>query len=142
MTEQKDGGAADAETLLGIDLRARAERLVAAAEAFAASANWLRKAAIIGGSIAATAVLAVLVFAIAVFADLSAGHDARDQIVDCVQPTGTCYQQGQARTAQILTSVNEQGVIRAACAQEEIKVEPISRRIDAIQACIAQQTQK
>lgn len=146
MTEGAPGAPPEqnAEMLLGIDLRERAERLITAAEAFAGSNVSLRRvAARVGIMLSAFIVLlltAVLVFCIAVFADLHAGHDVRNQLLDCVQPTGKCYQQGQARTAEILDQVNNQGIIRAACAQEEIAVEPITARIVAIAACIARES--
>lgn len=67
---------------------------------------------------------------------LSASQDTRDQIVDCVVPTGQCYRDGQARTGQFLELLERESIVRAACAPNYTTVQPLKRRIAAIDACI------
>ena len=70
-----------------------------------------------------------------VVAELNGSHAARDLIIDCVQPTGKCYQDGQARTAKAIGSINEVSVLAAACAPNYVNL-PLPQRVAAIEACI------
>lgn len=57
------------------------------------------------------------------------------EIKDCVEPTGKCYQDGQARTAKAIGSINEASALAAACAPNYVSL-PLPQRITAIERCI------
>lgn len=67
--------------------------------------------------------------------NLHASQDARDRIVDCVDPAGTCFREGQARTREAVTTLNQVSELAAACAPSYVTL-PLSTRIAAIEACV------
>lgn len=75
--------------------------------------------------------------------DLANGAATRNQIVDCVQPTGTCFKRGQKQTGEIVGSVNQVSTLAAACAADpSVGGLTITARISAIDACIRDHFQK
>jgi hypothetical protein len=54
-----------------------------------------------------------------------------DQILDCLQPTGVCYQDSQQRTAALVTNFNRVVIYAAACASGPVKL-----TVEEIQACV------
>lgn len=67
--------------------------------------------------------------------NLHTSKDVRDRIVDCVDPAGQCYKDGQARTAKIVGDLNRVSGLAAACAPNFVSL-PLPHRIVAIQRCI------
>lgn len=59
-------------------------------------------------------VLVVIMLAslVLILRSLQAGEQSRDRLLDCTTPTGTCYQEGQRRTAVYLKTLQMQGVER------------------------------
>lgn len=147
MTTPPEGDAAR-EVQLGIDLRERAERLIRAAEAFAQAAQTFRKIAVWAAAFGAVVLLGIGSVLVAVFvtlhatqASLDSGRGVRDQLIDCVQPGGNCYERSQQQTGEVVSAlvaaIDQDGIVRAACAQNEADVaEPIGARISAIDACV------
>lgn len=75
--------------------------------------------------------------------DLANGAATRNQIVDCVQPTGKCFQRGQRQTGEVVGTVNQVSTLAAACAADPaVSALPIGPRIDAINVCIRDHYQK
>lgn len=63
------------------------------------------------------------------------GAAVREVLIDCVQPSGTCYKKGQQSTAKIVGTVTQVSVLAAACAPDYVHL-PVTSRIVAIERCI------
>lgn len=57
------------------------------------------------------------------------------RMLDCTQPTGTCYREGQSRTGAAIATINEVTVAAAFCA----KTLPPSASLAALRECIQRQ---
>jgi hypothetical protein len=130
------------EIQLGIDLRARAERLIAAAEAFAKAAEMLFRIlvriAIWGGLAVIVLLAAIAALFVVVESSLSNGQDTRNRIVDCVEPSGQCFQNGQKQTADAVSGIDMFAAWSAACAVEpSIEHLPLEQRGGAVAKCAA-----
>lgn len=66
----------------------------------------------------------------------NASADARATILDCVVPGGECYNRSQAQTAVVLDQLNNQGIARGVCLQENAKVVPLITRDLAVKKCV------
>lgn len=66
-------------------------------------------------------------------------HRLSNEIKDCVEPTGQCYKDSQARTAAVVAALNlgtkVAAALAAACAPDYVHL-PLHQRINAIEACI------
>lgn len=67
--------------------------------------------------------------------NLDSGKSVRKTLLDCVQPTGVCYKQGQEQTAKLVGNLNQVSVLAAACAPDYVRL-PLPARIVAIEKCI------
>lgn len=66
-----------------------------------------------------TVALIVLGFSILWFRQeqaLTNAQESRDRIVSCTDPTGTCYQEGQARTGALISQLIDTFIDATACA--------------------------
>lgn len=97
--------------------------------------------------------IAIVVALAGVYVSMQAGHANGKQntelsrtnsrllkvIRSCVEPTGKCYRDAQARTGNVVRSLNNAAVtdagLAAACAPNYVHL-PIDKRIVAIHACI------
>jgi len=79
------------------------------------------------------AVLGLILFG--VHRQLDTAAQQRDQLADCIQPTGKCFKDGQARTGEAVGSINQVSVLAAACAPDYVSL-PLPQRTAAIRACI------
>lgn len=52
-------------------------------------------------------------------------------VKDCTQPTGQCFKDGQARTAEAVSSINQVVILAAACASQEH-----GQTVATIQQCV------
>lgn len=66
---------------------------------------------------------------------LDNGAKTRDTLIDCVRPAGKCYQRGQARTAELVGTLNKVTTLAAACAPDYVAL-PMPERVVAIEKCI------
>lgn len=68
--------------------------------------------------------------------------EANDQtlaiIKDCTQVSGKCYQRGQRRTAQVLSSAQKIIIISAACSASVDTTLTVDQRIAEITACVTE----
>lgn len=74
-----------------------------------------------------------LLFAIAfagIIALLVVAQQSRDQLRDCVIPTGNCFAQSQARTGRVVGSINGVTILATVCAQTNKGYVPIKQCIE------------
>jgi len=79
--------------------------------------------------------VATLLALAGIFVLLVSAQHSRNQLADCIQPTGRCFQEGQARTGKAVGSINQITVLAAACAPDYVRM-PLPARQKAIEACI------
>jgi hypothetical protein len=53
------------------------------------------------------------------------------RMLDCTEPTGKCYQQGQRRTGEAIGSINDAAILAAVCAHQHADVADV-------RACVAE----
>lgn len=58
-----------------------------------------------------------------------------DRIIDCTDPEGTCYAEGQKRTSEVVGSLNEVTVVASACAAGFADL-AMPARVTATRACV------
>lgn len=63
-------------------------------------------------------------------------HELLTTIRSCTEPTGTCYQSGQKRTASAVADINRVVILAAACATGLPEGLTVSERQTAIQSCV------
>ncbi len=73
-----------------------------------------------------------------IFSALVSAQRSRNQLADCIQPTGRCFREGQARTGAAVASLNQVTVLAAVCAPDYARL-PLPARTKAIEACIVAQ---
>lgn len=61
---------------------------------------------------------------------------ASDRIIDCTEPTGDCYKDGQRRTAQAVGNINRVIVLAAACSVGLDPALDVAERQTEIQSCV------
>ncbi|MDQ6938257.1 MAG: hypothetical protein M3140_11205, partial [Actinomycetota bacterium] len=61
-------------------------------------------------------VLLTLLALTGIFSALVSAAHSRNQLADCIQPTGRCFREGQARTGAAVASLNQVTVLAAVCA--------------------------
>lgn len=67
----------------------------------------------------------------------TASQDARHTIIDCVDPSGECAQQGAQQTAAVIAQLNRYAVLAAVCGPRFVTLS-ITEAVDATQRCIEQ----
>lgn len=72
------------------------------------------------------------------------GRESRYLIIDCVEPQGQCFREGQERTGNVVKSINDVAIAAAVCAEEpKIKSEPDrAARIVLMRECIQDSIKK
>lgn len=63
-------------------------------------------------------------------------QESSDRILDCTQPTGECFKDGQKRQAGALATVQQITILAAACSATVSPDEPLARRIASITKCV------
>lgn len=109
-----------------------------------------KKRYIIISNLAALAVMVALLVGAAVMTiNAYYGMSARNVLLDCVEPTGECFKEGQSRTGDVVQQLIEQNnlsevatrrivLLAAVCADDpEVRTEPDkARRIILMDRCI------
>jgi predicted PurR-regulated permease PerM len=58
-------------------------------------------------------------------------QETNEQVLDCLEPEGVCYQESQKRTADLVTNFNRVVIYAAACASGPRKL-----TVEEIQSCV------
>lgn len=66
-----------------------------------------------------------------------AATSTNEQILDCLDPGGKCFEESQRRSADVLAQVQLIIVLAAACAADVTGDQSVEQRQDSITACIA-----
>lgn len=70
-------------------------------------------------------------------ANAIASFSTRHALLDCTQPTGHCFKQGQARTSQFIIDLKHSIALQLAC-QDKLGVDTVS----TIEVCVRQALEK
>lgn len=99
----------------------------------------MKKRAIILRNLAGALLTAYIIMVTAVLMyDGYTGTQTRRDLLDCVEPSGKCFKEGQKRTGQVVASLNDVTVAAAVCSEaDEVRREPdMARRIMLVKRCI------
>jgi hypothetical protein len=86
-------------------------------------------------STAALLLAGIFILFLKVNDSLASGKSVRNTLLDCVRPTGQCYQDGQKKTAGYLGDLNRVIILAAVCAQKTAD-RPLDEATQATQACV------
>lgn len=86
----------------------------------------------------ALAGLIVFSLLLGTFITVYTGAQTRGTLLDCVEPGGQCFKEGQDRTGDYIGDINKISVLAAACAQDPAVIgEPrMAVRIKLTQECV------
>ena len=60
-----------------------------------------------------------------------------DRILDCTDPDGQCYKDGQERTAQVVGDIGAGNVLAVVCALQVPNGTPLQQALDEVTECVA-----
>lgn len=80
--------------------------------------------------------------------DIAEGRDRRAQLLDCTQPGGQCYQDGQERTAEAVQSIIDESLLQEAATRRVVVLaaycaaQPGQETVEQIEACITREMKR
>lgn len=104
---------------------------------------------IVFGASLALALVAVVVLALSIRSTQIEGTPtgkklmaSSNRILDCTDPSGECFKQGQRRTAKAVGDINAASLLVVVCALQVPNGTPLNEALDQVSTCVAKRLAK